>query len=252
MFRTSFALSALVAMSQATSKSPMSLAQISMDMEGEEPEAAGNDCCCQEFCYNQCDNCPEQRPFPHYFEPLPPPVQDVLLDLDVIVSHILHEIRPTLDPDTIPPANDPAEEFKFIQTELTPLILQVMVNDIAPALPVCTFPDGSSFYLNDAPDPNPASTIVDPQEVLETVLDSAISSLSENASDATREALAAIDASQVVEDLLIESENGEVAERVIIAGHQTELEGQWTDDQTTLSLDGQTTGLPEETIANIE
>lgn len=224
MFRTSFALSALIAMSEATSKQAMSLAQIGNE------EAPGNDCCCQEFCYNQCDDCPEPRPFPHYFEPLPPPVQDVMLDLDVIVSHILHEIRPTLDPDTIPPANDPAEEFKFIQTELTPLILQVMVNDIAPALPVCTFPDGSSFYLNDAPDPNPASTIVDPQEVLETVLESAISTLEENASPATKEALAAIDPSQVVEDLLIESENGEVSERVIIAGHHTELESQWTDD----------------------
>ena len=107
MYKLSFALSACAAMTEAASnfKNAMNLAQVSSD-----------NCCCSVMpCMPDCDDeCPAPRPPPPVLEPLPPPVQEVLLDLDVIVSHILNEIRPTLDPDTIPPANNPSEEFAFI------------------------------------------------------------------------------------------------------------------------------------------
>ena len=164
----------------------------------------------------------------------------------MIISHIIHEIRPQA-PDVLPPANHPAEEFAFIQAELTPLILQVMANDIGPVLPMCKYPDGTAFYLHDAPDPNPASTIVDPQELFEDVLDGAISALSETASVATLEALNGINVSDVVEDLLIQSEDGELAERVIVIGHNTEASAQYTDDGTTMSASGSTNFTSDET-----
>ena len=107
MYKLSFALSACLAVTQAATnfKNAMNLAQVSSE-----------NCCCSVMpCMPDCDDeCPAPRPPPAVLKPLPPPVQEVLLDLDVIVSHILNEIRPTLDPDTIPPANNPSEEFAFI------------------------------------------------------------------------------------------------------------------------------------------
>lgn len=101
----------------------------------------------------------------------PKPIQEVMLDADVIIQHIYRELKPTIPtkPDTPDPT--PADESKYIQTVLTPLIMQVMAEDIVPVLPMCTYPDGSSFYLNDKPDPNPASTIVDPTELMTGVLE---------------------------------------------------------------------------------
>lgn len=136
MYKISFALSALLAVCNAAhfSKRANTLAQV-----------GSSSCCCTIApCMQDCqDECPPARPVPPIIKDAPPPVQEVLLDLDVIITHILHEIRPTI-PETvdIPPANNPADEFSFVQLELTPLIMQVMANDIVPVLPMCTYPNG--------------------------------------------------------------------------------------------------------------
>jgi len=182
---------------------------------------------------------------------MPPPIQEVLLDLDVVISHILHEIRPTI-PETVPlpPASNPALESEYISSVLTPLILQVIANDIAPVLPTCTYPDGSSFYLNDATDPNPASTIVDPNELLTSVLDSSLDSLMMNADEHTRAALESLDAADVIQNLLIEDANGNQAVEVIITGHTTTAEGEWTSDSG--SLIGETVGVDQALAGEID
>ena len=101
----------------------------------------------------------------------PEPIQEVMLDADVIIQHIFREIKPTIKPGPLPPLPTPADESEYIQTVLTPLIMKVMAEDIVPVLPLCTTPGGDSFYLNDAPDPNPASTIVDPTVLMTNVLE---------------------------------------------------------------------------------
>ena len=47
---------------------------------------------------------------------MPEPIQEVLLDLDVTIQHILHEIRPNVPDlsDILPPTSNPAEESEYI------------------------------------------------------------------------------------------------------------------------------------------
>ena len=193
MNKLSFTLSVLlVATTEAFSTHGNMLAQ------------SGSGCCCaampcQDACQKPCEH--KNRPVPPIMVKFPPPIQEVMLDIDVLVQHIFNEIKPTIPEGTpLPPANDPIAESEYITSVLSPLIMQVMANDIVPVLPVCTFPDGSSFYLNDAPDPNPASTVVDTEELMASVLQTSFESLIENAnSDAQRDYLKSLNSGDIME-----------------------------------------------------
>ena len=133
---------------------------------------AMNGCCCQVLpcmptCMTQCE--PEQPPMPPAVTgPLPPQMGEVILNLDVLLSHIMHTIHPEPMP-TVPIPTDPEHEFTYIETVLTPVIIQLLGNDILPILPTCTYDDGSPFYL-DAELVNPNATLPDPNEMLKGVL----------------------------------------------------------------------------------
>ena len=81
--------------------------------------ADGGSCCCQALpcmptCQQECK--PAKAPLPPVIiDELPPQIQDTILNLDVIITHILHEIRPSIPPTVvIPEPRDPAEEHKFV------------------------------------------------------------------------------------------------------------------------------------------
>jgi len=68
-------------------------------------------------------------------------MKEFLLNMDTIVNHIYHEIKPTIPdpPAPLEPDSDGTAET-YIQTVVTPMIMELMVNDIAPVLPLCTYP----------------------------------------------------------------------------------------------------------------
>ena len=90
-------------------------------------------CCCED----------EEPPKPE--PPLPPkpdpetPLGNIELNLDVLLKHILHEVHP--DPDDIdwPEPNTP-EENTMITEVIEPVVIQLINDDVAPAIPTCTLP----------------------------------------------------------------------------------------------------------------
>lgn len=119
-------------------------------------------------------------------------------------------------------------------------------------MPICTYPDGTSFYLNDAADPNPASTIVDPNELLTSVLESAFEGLSEVGNANTVEALASLNAADIVENLLIKDESGENAVEVIVVGQTNSGNAGWTEDGSQQWVENTSTEIDPELEQNIQ
>ena len=100
-------------------------------------------------------------------------MSESILNLDVIITHIVHGIRN--DDEEIPVPAEPEAEHEFIQNVITPIVIEVMANDIAPALPVCTFPNGDSFYLDSGVEGvNEGSTLPDQNALLQGVLNDLI------------------------------------------------------------------------------
>ena len=108
----------------------------------------GNDCCCSVMpCMPTCeDACPD----PHVIIPDnkevagPKPVQDVVFNLDVILTTLLHQQAKPLDEISLVPEPDTPDELKYVNEVITPIIIQIINNDIMPAIPTCTFPKGST------------------------------------------------------------------------------------------------------------
>jgi len=185
-------------------------------------------CChfmpCMPTCMSQCESKPSP-PLPPVFKPeeIPPAVGDVILNLDVILTHILHEIEPAVPPEIpIPPPSEPKVEMDFVQNVLTPVVIQLMANDIAPQLPVCTYPNGQSFYLQ-APGHNTQSSVPDMNELLTGSLEGIVDTLQthEGMNEHTRSLLENLDASQIISDLMVTDDKGEHAVEVIVAGQKT-------------------------------
>ena len=134
---------------------------------------AMNGCCCQVLpCMPTCMmQCEEETPLPPVVggKIVPPAMGEVILNLNVLLSHIMHTIHPEPTP-TMPIPTTPEGEFTYIETVLTPVIIQLLGNDIIPVLPTCTYDDGSPFYL-DVELVNPDATLPDPNEMLKGVLD---------------------------------------------------------------------------------
>ena len=205
--------------------SPLSLAQVSV----------ADDCCCQALpCMPTCmDTCaPEPLP-PVFVEPLPPQVGESLLNLDVLVTHIVHGLRN--DDEEIPVPAEPEEEHEFIQNVITPIVIEVMAKDIAPALPVCTYPDGRSFYLDSKMgETNVESTLPDQNALLQGVLDDLINGDSIDVH--TKSVLENLNVDQIIEDLTIQDASGQNAIEVIVAAEKTET-----------TIDGETGEVKEST-----
>lgn len=102
-----------------------------------------NGCCCTVMpCMPSCqDMCqPKEVVIP---EPLyvaaPQPVRDVVFNLDVILTTLLHQQGPEIELPFVP---DSPDEVNFINNVAVPITIQLINNDIMPAIPTCTFPQG--------------------------------------------------------------------------------------------------------------
>ena len=150
-------------------------------------------------------------------ENIPPPMKEFLLNMDTIVNHIYHEIKPTIpDPPAPLEPNSDGDAETYIQTVVTPMIMELMVNDIAPVLPLCTYPGGGQFYIEDHNNPN--ATVPDGDEVLIGALDAMLDNLAMTADPNAREILESLDPAQIVADLTAADGQGTDAVEIIIAG----------------------------------
>ena len=70
---------------------------------------------------------------------MPPAVGNVELNLDVLLTHIMHEVHPDAPDLDLPEPNTP-EERELISTVIEPVVIQLLNNDIVPSLPTCTLP----------------------------------------------------------------------------------------------------------------
>ena len=216
MFKASFACSFIAAQALAVSfDSPFnSLAQTGAFVE--------ESCCCSvQPCMPKCpEPCAEPAipdlP-PMVPENIPPPMKEFLLNMDTIVNHIYHEIKPTIpDPPAPLEPNSDGDAETYIQTVVTPMIMELMVNDIAPVLPLCTYPGGGQFYIEDPENPN--ATVPDGDEVLVGALDAMLDNLALTADPNAREILESLDPAQIVADLTAANGEGTEAVEIIIAG----------------------------------
>ena len=147
MFKLSLAGSALIAMAQAialkdsTSSEmikPTGLAQTSAEAGCDSGCSGGcalvmTGCCCEEE-----EEYKPEPPAPIVLDP-ETPLGNIEMNLDVLLTHILHEVHP--DPDDIdwPEPNTP-EEDKMITEVIEPVVIQLINDDVVPALPTCTLP----------------------------------------------------------------------------------------------------------------
>lgn len=179
---------------------------------------AGNDCCCSVMpCMPTCMmSCEPKAPVlpPVFKEKVPDQVGESIVNIDVLTTHIIHDLR--LDDPDIPVPEDPIDEHEFIQTTIDPIVIEVLAKDLLPQLPVCTYPDGSSFYLDSKiGDVNPQSTLPDQNELLQRVIDDLVNSGNLNVT--TKNHLQNLDVDQILEDLTIKDSNGENAIEVLVA-----------------------------------
>ena len=152
MFRTIFSVSSILAVAQAIAVNTASKAAVYSPWTlAQTQSTAGHDqCCCQYMpcmptCQTQCEKKEPPAPEPVLTQLAPTPVRDVVLNLDVILTHILHEVHPTPEsPEIVMPEPGSPDETEFVNNVLTPIVIQLINNDIVPALPTCTFPEGTS------------------------------------------------------------------------------------------------------------
>jgi len=76
---------------------------------------------------------------------IPHEVQKVEMNMNALLTHILHEQHPDPDPldPVIPPPGSP-DERNFIENVVSPMVIQLTNNDLSPALPTCKFPGGET------------------------------------------------------------------------------------------------------------
>ena len=104
-----------------------------------------------------CD-CEEEHvpepPIPVPTPDLPEAIGNIELNLDVLLTHILHEEHPDI-PD-FPETNTP-QEHELITEVIEPVVIQLINDDIVPSIPTCTLPgqQGSN------PDPVETSSNID-------------------------------------------------------------------------------------------
>ena len=143
MFKTVLG-SSLLAAAQAIAFNTHSVGSTSMDLSpvGLAQISASNGCCCSYMpCMPTCQaQCNEEAPVkPVIKEEAPEPVKNVVLNLDVILTSILHEIHPSA-PDIVMPEPGSPDEHTLVTNVIEPIVIQLLNNDILPAIPKCTFP----------------------------------------------------------------------------------------------------------------
>ena len=88
-----------------------------------------------------CEEEEEYEPEP----PVPPkidpetPIGNIEMNLDVLLTHILHEVHPDPADIEMPETNTP-EEQTMITEVIEPVVIQLINEDVVPNLPTCTLP----------------------------------------------------------------------------------------------------------------
>ena len=145
-----------------------------------------NSCCCH---YMPCMPTCQEPCEPEVVEIVPEPMRDIVLNLDVILTHILHEVEEEHPEVVIPPMppieNDGKDdtltpEQRLIQTVISPIVLNLITNDVAPAIPTCTL-EGEPYPYPGADALENATTetqeLADGDEILEQILNDVAGSL---------------------------------------------------------------------------
>lgn len=143
MFKISLAGSVLLSVAQAIAlRSNLALAQTDSSCDCDSKITVISSGCCAE----------EPKPDPPVVVPPEPdtPIGNIEMNLDVLLTHILHEVHPDI-PD-FPETNTP-EEREMITEVIEPVIIQLINDDIVPAMPTCTLPgqQGSASVISDSP-----------------------------------------------------------------------------------------------------
>ena len=137
-------------------------------------EADCSTCCAVPMmmaCGCECEE--EHKPDP----PIPTPIPDlpddlgrVELNMDVLLTHILHEVHP--DIPEMPETNTP-EEQELITEVIEPVVIQLINNDIVPSIPTCTLPgqQGSN------PPETAGDSMIDNAQVISSVIEDTLSDI---------------------------------------------------------------------------
>ena len=238
MFKQTLAGSAILAVAQAIafntkSETGLSLAQTS---------AEADPCCCSAMpcmptCGSPCGGYDFLHPQPR--PETPAPIKNIELNLDVILTHILHEVNP---PEI------PSDPHELIHNVVTPIVIELINNDVIDNTPTCTWPEGTEaadWGINEDGTLGPkqeetieGNTILpSTEEVLREVMEQVLDDLDLPAS---------VDKDQLIEDSMptdddvaeinIQSEDGLEEIDLIVSGlekHvQQVLDGQIVDDAT--------------------
>ena len=191
----------------------------------------GSCCChvmpCLPTCNNMCDTHEPLPPLPPVFEePLPSEeMNNVVLNLDTIITHIYHELVIEHEIPQLPIIPQPnvsvrEAEDEIVQNVITPIVIQFMAHDVQPVLPICTYPDGTSFYLHE-PGVNHQSSLPDQNDRMVESLEAYLSELTTTVSETQAAHIETLDAQQIVEDMLIAGPEDDGFYRMIILEEAT-------------------------------
>lgn len=169
-------------------------------------------------CNNSCE--PEVPPLPPIFddpEEIPDAISQTITNLDVLLNHIIHKVGS--DNPIVPDPADIEASTSYMTDVVTPIVIQVLAEDVVPALPVCQFPGGEPFYMGDGSAPvNDNATLPDVNDLLNGALDATIAGLIDSdLPEHAKDVLEGLDTEQILENLMIMDENGEPAVEVIVA-----------------------------------
>lgn len=116
------------------------------DYELYKHQGAGRHPCCDlPDCADHCPPPETPKPPVEIDINIPPEVQKVEMNMNALLTHILHEQHPDPDPlDPVIPEPGSPNERNFIENVVSPMVIQLTNNDISPALPTCRFPHGET------------------------------------------------------------------------------------------------------------
>lgn len=244
MFKT-LAGSSILAVAQAIAFNGQAttLAQESIPAGPLTSTSAGHDnsCCCSTMpCMPTCGS-PCGGPGPKKVEPSPPtpqPIRNIELNLPIILTHILHQVNPPQIPAT------PDGEQNLIENVITPIVIQLMNDDIVPAIPTCTWPEGTTagdWGINSdgtlGEQSGPKKVMPDTDEVLTEVLQNVLEGLNlPDSVDQDQLIADSLPSDDVIADIDLTSEDGLKQVDIIVTGMEKTvsqvLDGEVVTDAT--------------------
>ena len=201
-----------------------------------------NSCCCSTMpcmptCGSPCGGpSPLSNPVPS--PATPQPIRNIELNLPIILTHILHQVNPPQIPAT------PDGEQNLIENVITPIVIQLMNDDIVPAIPTCTWPEGTTagdWGINSdgtlGEQSGPKKVMPDTDEVLTEVLQNVLEGLNlPDSVDQDKLIADSLPSDDVIADIDLTSEDGLKQVDIIVTGMEKTvsqvLDGEVVTDAT--------------------